>query len=243
MISYRGLTKDFGTVRAVDGIDLDVRQGETLALIGPNGSGKTTTLKALVGLVRPTAGRITVDGLDVIGEGAAARRRLGYLPQRLTFPEGISAREVVDYFARLRGLDASPIPLLARVGLAAAAGRAVDGFSGGMRQRLGIALALLGEPAALILDEPSAALDPSGALMVRDILTDIRRDGTTILISSHDLGEVAALADRIAVFVAGRIVARGSLAELEAECGARGIEPVYRALSAGIRAERVRSAA
>ena len=243
MISYRGLTKDFGTVRAVDGIDLDVRQGETLALIGPNGSGKTTTLKALVGLVRPTAGRITVDGLDVIVEGAAARRRLGYLPQRLTFPEGISAREVVDYFARLRGLDASPIPLLARVGLAAAAGRAVDGFSGGMRQRLGIALALLGEPAALILDEPSAALDPSGALMVRDILTDIRRDGTTILISSHDLGEVAALADRIAVFVAGRIVARGSLAELEAGCGARGIEPVYRALSAGIRAELVRSAA
>jgi ABC-type multidrug transport system ATPase subunit len=243
MISYRGLTKDFGTVRAVDGIDLDVRQGETLALIGPNGSGKTTTLKALLGLVRPTAGRIRVDGFDVIGDGAAARRRLGYLPQRLTFPEGISAREVVDYFARLRGLDVSAIPLLARVGLAAAAGRAVDGFSGGMRQRLGIALALLGEPAALILDEPSAALDPSGALMVRDILTDIRREGTTILISSHDLGEVVALADRIAVFAAGRIVATGSLAELEAECGARGIEPVYRALSAGLRAERVRSAA
>ncbi|HEX6091335.1 MAG TPA: ABC transporter ATP-binding protein [Gemmatimonadales bacterium] len=243
MISYRGLTKDFGAVRAVDGVDLDVRPGETLALIGPNGSGKTTTLKALVGLVRPTAGRITLDGIDVIGEGAAARRRLGYLPQRLTFPEGITAREVVDYFARLRGLDVSPIPLLARVGLAAAAGRAVDGFSGGMRQRLGIALALLGEPAALILDEPSAALDPSGALMVRDILTDIRREGTTILISSHDLGEVAALADRIAVFVAGRIVATGSLAELEVACGARGIEPVYRALSTGIRAERVRSAA
>jgi ABC-type multidrug transport system ATPase subunit len=243
MISYRGFTKDFGTVRAVDGIDLDVRQGETLALIGPNGSGKTTTLKALVGLVRPTAGRITVAGLDVIADGAEARRRLGYLPQRLTFPEGTTAREVVDYFARLRGLDVRAIPLLARVGLAAAAGRNVDGFSGGMRQRLGIALALLGEPAALILDEPSAALDPSGALMVRDILADIRRDGTTTLLSSHDLGEVAALADRIAVFVAGKIVATGSLAELEAECGARGIEPVYRALSAGISAERVRSAA
>ncbi|MGE5926526.1 MAG: ABC transporter ATP-binding protein [Gemmatimonadota bacterium] len=244
MISYRGFTKDFGTVRAVDGIDLDVAPGETVALIGPNGSGKTTTLKALVGLVRPTTGVVTIGGADATTSGPAARARLGYLPQRLTFPEGATAREVVHYFARLRQLeDVREVALLGRVGLAAAATREVDGFSGGMRQRLGLALALLGDPAALVLDEPSAALDPSGALMVRDILADIRRAGTTILLSSHDLGEVAALADRIAVFVAGRIVAAGPLAALEAECGCRGIEQVYRALSSGLRAERVRSAA
>ena len=244
MITYRGFAKDFGAVRAVDGIDLDVAPGETLALIGPNGSGKTTTLKALVGLVRPTSGRITVAGFDASTDGPAARLRLGYLPQRLSFPEGATAREVVHYFARLRHLDnVAEVALLGRVGLAAAAGREVDGFSGGMRQRLGLAIALLGDPVALVLDEPSAALDPSGALMVRDILSDIRREGTTILISSHDLGEVAALADRIAVFVAGKIVATGSLGELESACGCRGIEPVYRALSLGLRAERVRSAA
>lgn len=244
MISYRGFTKDFGAVRAVDGIDLDVAPGETLALIGPNGSGKTTTLKALVGLVRPTAGRVTIAGADATTSGPAARVRLGYLPQRLTFPEGATAREVIHYFARLRQLeDVREVALLGRVGLAAAATREVDGFSGGMRQRLGLALALLGDPAALVLDEPSAALDPSGALMVRDILADIRRAGTTILLSSHDLGEVAELADRIAVFVAGRIVAAGPLAALEAESGCRGIEQVYRALSSGLSAERVRSAA
>ena len=243
MITYCGFTKDFGAVRAVDGLDLDVRPGETLALIGPNGSGKTTTLKALVGLVRPTSGRITVAGLDATTDGAAARSRLGYLPQRLTFPEGATAREVVTYFARLRHLEAHPVALLARVGLAAAAGREVEGFSGGMRQRLGIALALLGDPSALVLDEPSASLDPSGALMVRDILADIRRDGTTILISSHDLGEVAALADRIAVFLDGRVVASGPLAELEVECGCHGIEPVYRALTSGVRVRHFRSAA
>ena len=244
MIAYRGFTKDFGQVRAVDGIDLDVASGETLALIGPNGSGKTTTLKALVGLVRPTSGRITIAGFDATNDGPAARARLGYLPQRLTFPEGVTAREVLHYFARLRQLDdVSEVAFLGRVGLAAAAGRLVDGFSGGMRQRLGLALALLGDPSALVLDEPSAALDPSGALMVRDILSDIRHEGTTILISSHDLGEVAALADRVAVFVAGKVVAAGTIAELEAECGCRGIEPMYRALTSGVRAPRIRSAA
>jgi ABC-type multidrug transport system ATPase subunit len=244
MISYRGFTKDFGDLRAVDGIDLHVAPGEVVALIGPNGSGKTTTLKALVGLVRPTSGGITVDGFDATGDGSAARKRLGYLPQRLTFPESVTAREVVRYFAQLRRIEnVCPVGFLGRVGLAADAGREVDGFSGGMRQRLGLALALLGDPAALVLDEPSAALDPSGALMVRDILSDIRRDGTTILLSSHDLGEVAALADRIAVFLAGKIVAIGSLPELEAESGCRGIEPVYRALTSGLRVFPVRSAA
>jgi Cu-processing system ATP-binding protein len=239
MISYREVTKRFGPVVAVRSLGLDVGAGETLALIGPNGSGKTTTLKALVGLVRPTSGSITIGGVDALADGPAARARLGYLPQRLTFPEGSTARDTLRFFARLNRLDAATVePLLERVGLAEAADRAVDGFSGGMRQRLGLAVALLGDPAALVLDEPTAALDPTGALMVRDLLEGIKRAGTTILLSSHDLGEVAALADRIAVFLEGRIAGVGTLAELEAECGCRGIETVYRAMTGDIRGPR-----
>src|SRR5690606_16935608 len=178
-------------------LDLSVATGNTVALIGPNGSGKTTTLKSLMGLVRPSSGRITVDGHDASG-GPEARARLGYLPQRITFPEGSTARGVLAFHARLRGADPQTIdPLLQRVGLADAGGREVDGFSGGMRQRLGLAAALLGDPAALVLDEPSAALDPTGALMVRDILQGIRAEGTTVLLSSHDLAEVASLADQV----------------------------------------------
>jgi Cu-processing system ATP-binding protein len=233
MIRYEAFTKTYGDVLAVDALDLEVHRGETLALVGPNGSGKTTTLKALVGLVRPTSGRVLAGGFDATLEGPAARSRLGYLPQRLSFPDGASAREAMRFFARLRGADARDVDaLLERVGLEGAAARAVDGFSGGMRQRLGLAIALLGRPLALVLDEPSAALDPTGALLVRDLIREIAAGGTTVLLSSHDLAEVAALADRIAIFVDGRLRAEGSLGHLEAESGRRGVEAVYRAVAA-----------
>jgi len=233
MIRYEGFTKRYGGILAVDALDLEVRRGETVALVGPNGSGKTTSLKALVGLVRPSAGRVFAGGFDASLEGPAARTRLGYLPQRLSFPDGATARDTMRFFARLRGAEGSEVgPLLERVGLDAAADRPVDGFSGGMRQRLGLAIALLGRPVALVLDEPSAALDPSGALLVRDLIREIAAEGTTVLLSSHDLAEVAALADRIAIFVEGRLRAEGSLGHLEAASGRRGVEAVYRAVAA-----------
>ena len=238
MISYCGFRKRFGNVTAVHHLDLSIGAGETLALIGPNGSGKTTTLKSLVGLVRPTTGRITVAGQDATEAGPAARALLGYLPQRLTFPDGATARETLRFYARLRGCRDVPVDrLLARVGLADDSDRAVDGYSGGMRQRLGLAVALLGDPPALVLDEPSAALDPTGALMVRDILRGFRQEGRTVLLSSHDLVEVASLADRVAVFAAGRMTACDTLGGLEHTSGCRGLESVYRALTSGLRPE------
>ena len=229
MIRYEQFSKRYGGIRAVEELSLVVHPGETVALVGPNGSGKTTTLKALTGLVRPTAGRVSVSGIDATTGGAEARRLVGYLPQRATFPDGLSARRVMHLFARLRGVPTlNADGLLERVGLGDAADRGPDEYSGGMRQRLGLAIALLGSPPVLVLDEPSAALDPTGALMVRDIIRDIRRDGTTVLISSHDLAEVAALADRLAIFADGRLQAAGALATLEREAGVTGVDAVYR---------------
>lgn len=240
MIRFEGFTKHYGSLVALSGLDLTVEPGETLALIGPNGSGKSTTLKATLGLVRPTRGRVWVDGLEVGRRGRESRARLGYLPQGLSFPEGFTAREVMLYFARLRGVEPQAVPaLLERVDLLGAAERHASSFSGGMKQRLGLALALLGSPRALVLDEPTAALDPSGSLDVRDIVRDIGAEGTTVLLSSHDLGEVAALADRVAVFVAGRLAALGSVDELSHSIAPdlmvreRALEDVYRVVAAG----------
>jgi ABC-type multidrug transport system ATPase subunit len=229
MIQYHGFGKRFGAVIAATEIDLVVAPGETVGLIGPNGSGKTTTLKALVGLVRPSSGRVTVDGRDAATAGREVRRLVGYLPQRLALPDGVTARNALRLCARLRGADANEVEaLLARVELASAADRVVDGFSGGMRQRFGLAAALIGSPRVLALDEPSAALDPTGALLVRDLVAEARARGTTIILSSHDLTEVAVLADRVAVFAGGRVRAVGTLTELTTGTGARNLEEVYR---------------
>lgn len=239
MIRYEQFTKRFGAVTAVEYLDLVLEEGETVALIGPNGSGKTTTLKAALGLIRPTSGRVLVDGRDASRDGRDARAGIGYLPQRLTFPDGMTAREVLRFYASLRRVEPE-LRLLDRVNLLEVADREVNGFSGGMRQRLGIAVALLGAPRVLVLDEPTASLDPSGALTLRDMIHAIRAEGTAVLLSSHDLAEVAALADRIGVFVGGRLGALGTATELAHSLGlavstivstAAGLESIYRRIA------------
>ncbi len=226
MIRIQGLVKRYGPVTAVDGVSLEVRPGEVVALIGPNGAGKSTTLKALVGLVRPDAGELGVNGIDLLARPLEGRACLGYLPQDVTFRDGWTGRQAVNFFRRLRRLPAAETARVLEVtGLAAAADRRVAGYSGGMRQRLGLAGALLGPPAALVLDEPAISLDPLFHRELRRLLGDLRDRGTPVLLTSHLLPEVEALADRIALCRGGRLLAVGTLSEL---AGARGLSPLTR---------------
>jgi len=212
VISLSNLKKEFGSVNALRGLDLETRPGEVLALLGPNGAGKSTTIKSIVGLVHPDSGTITIDGLDATREPRRARKLIGYLPQRVHFYENLNPREVLAFFAKLRKTSPSQIePLLRKVGLQDVAERRTAGFSGGMLQRLGLAVALLGDPKLLVLDEPTAGLDPEGSKLFKGIIRERQAAGSTILLSSHFLGEVESISDRIAVCHQGRIVALDTL--------------------------------
>ena len=206
MIAVRGLTKRFGRLTALDDVSFDVQPGETFALLGPNGSGKTTTLKCLAGLCLPTAGQILIQGIDIAGQPVAARTMLSYLPQRVAFPEQITAREVLDFYRRLRNLPAARVEVcIEHCALTDAADRLVSEFSGGMLQRLGIAVAVLADAPILLLDEPTASLDPEGAAALRVFLDSLKQAGKTIVFSSHVLSDVEYLADRVAILVGGRL--------------------------------------
>lgn len=218
MIRIEKLVKTYGSVKAVQELDLTAVPGEVLALLGPNGAGKTTTMKTLVGLVPPTSGRVLIDGIDVVKEPRKARRLIGYLPQRVAFYENLTAREVLTFFAKLRGSDLREnAKLLDRVGLAHAADRKTLGFSGGMLQRLGLAVALLGDPRLLILDEPTVGLDPEGSLLFKEIIRERQRAGSTVLLSSHLLAEIQSLCDRLAICLNGRIKTVDTLDGLRAQ--------------------------
>ncbi len=215
MIRIRDLVKRYGAVTAVDGLSFEVEPGETFALIGPNGAGKTTTLKVLLGLVRPDAGAVAVGPRGLPPRDPRARRDLGYVPQRVEFPTGRTVAEVLGFFAALRGLgDEAVAGALARVGLAELAARRVSELSGGYTQRLSLAQALLGDPALLVLDEPTASLDPEATWEFRSLLEQLRREGKTILLCSHLLAEVERIADRVLILVGGRRAALERLDDL-----------------------------
>jgi len=215
MIKVEGLVKRYGAVTAVDGLSFAVEPGETFALIGPNGAGKTTTLKVLLGLARPDAGRVAIGPAGLAPHDPAARIQLGYVPQRVEFPAGRTVREVLGFFADLRGLAAPAVEqALERVGLAALAARRATELSGGYTQRLSLAQALLGDPALLVLDEPTASLDPEATWEFRTLVEQLRREGKTILLCSHLLSEVERVADRVLILVAGRCAALERLEDL-----------------------------
>jgi ABC-type multidrug transport system ATPase subunit len=208
VISIRDLRKQFGNHVALDAVSFDVRRGEAFALLGPNGSGKTTLLKAMAGLVSPSSGSIHIGGADIARNGCEVRACICYLPQQPAFGEHLRVREVVAFYAKLRRIPQTRVSeVLELLGCSAFADRFVSELSGGMRQRLGIAVACLPQAPVLLFDEPTASLDPESAAGVRGLIAELKRSGTTIVFASHVLADVEALADRVAILVGGRLLA------------------------------------
>jgi ABC-2 type transport system ATP-binding protein len=216
VITVEGLTKRFGEVVAVDDLSFEVDQGTVVGFLGPNGAGKTTTLRTLLGLVTPTAGSARIDGKPY-RELADPIRHVGAVLEASSFHPGRSARNHLRVVATAAGLPlARADEVLAEVGLTTAARRRVGGFSLGMRQRLGLATALLGDPQVLILDEPANGLDPEGVHWLRAVLRELADQGRTVLVSSHVLAEVAQTVDQVVIIAAGRLVTQSTLAALTA---------------------------
>jgi Cu-processing system ATP-binding protein len=240
MIAFRGFRKQFGTHVAVADLTLEIGRGETLALLGPNGSGKTTTLKAAAGLITPTAGEVLLGEPGRSARLPSARNVVSYLPQRVTFPDTLTGRDVIEFYRRLRGTPASRTDEVLRfASLNGAAGRAVGTYSGGMTQRLGLAVAVLPDAPVFLLDEPTAALDPDGLAAFYSIVERHAAEGRTVLFTSHQLGDVERLADRFAVLVAGRLVAVLTQRELHDRLAQRGVMRVRTAGPQGNALERV----
>jgi ABC-2 type transport system ATP-binding protein len=219
VIRAAGLSKRYGDTVAVHHIDLEVRAGEILGILGPNGSGKTTTILMLLGLTEPTGGHAEVAGFDPLRDPLEVKRRVGYLPDQVGFYDGLSARDNLAYTGRLAGLSRREIDqrfeaAIARVGLADHGRARVGTFSQGMRQRLGLAEVLMKEPSVAILDEPTTALDPHSTQEFLEMIRGLKADGTAVLLSSHHLDQVQSVCDRVALFNRGRIALDGSVTEL-----------------------------
>ena len=225
VIRTHRLTKKYGTLTAVNKLDLEVYPGEVFGLLGQNGAGKTTTILMLLGLSEPTSGEASVMGLDPGFEPREVKRRVGYLPDAVGFYGGLTGRQNLRYTARLNGLrrqeaEAAIDDVLDHVGLKDRANDPVETYSRGMRQRLGIADALVKSPDLLILDEPTTSIDPIGVIEILDLLRRLVRErGLAVMLSSHLLSQVQSVCDRIGIFASGRLIGVGTVEELAAQFG------------------------
>jgi Cu-processing system ATP-binding protein len=215
-VAIQNVDKSYGRIRALREVSFDLAPGRICALVGHNGAGKTTLIKLMLGLIQPSGGAIRVLGEDPAAGEFSARRALGYLPENVAFNAALTGRETLSFYARLKRLKPTTgRALLDRVGLGSdAADRRVGTYSKGMRQRLGLAQALLGRPRILLLDEPTTGLDPALRQTFYDILQELRDDGATVLISSHALSELEGRAEHVLIMNRGILVAQGTLAEL-----------------------------
>jgi ABC-2 type transport system ATP-binding protein len=218
-IDCRGVTKRYGDVTAVDDLNLSVGEGEIFGFLGPNGAGKSTTINMLLDFVRPSDGTVRVLDRDARSESVAVRQRTGVLPEGFDVYSRLSGRKHVKFAMRSKGLDGDPQEVLERVGIADAADRAAGGYSKGMRQRLALGMALVGRPQLLVLDEPSSGLDPAGAKEMRDIVREEADRGATVFFSSHVLGQVEAVCDRVGIMREGSLVAEDSIDGLREAAG------------------------
>lgn len=225
IIQARDLTKRYGKLVAVDGLNLQIEEGEIFGLLGPNGAGKTTTILMLMGLTEPTSGSVRVLGYDPVRQPIAVKRIVGYLPEHVALYDDLSARENLYYTADLNGLPFAETKrrvayALERVGLADVADKKVREFSHGMRQRLGIADVIIKKPRLIILDEPTLGLDPEAVHQLLDlILAMTKEEHLTVLLSSHQLQQVQRICSRVGIFVKGKMIAQGSIAQLAEQLG------------------------
>jgi ABC-2 type transport system ATP-binding protein len=222
MLSIQGVTKRFGSLVAVDNLSLDVPAGQVHAFLGPNGAGKTTTIKMCTGLLRPDSGSITVSGQDVVSDGREARRLLAYVPDEPYLYERLTGREFLDFTARIYGLDRSTFERRLteesqRFSLHGFLDQLAEGYSHGMRQRVVLAAAALHDPKLLIVDEPLVGLDPKHIHIVLKMLRAMADAGGAVLMSTHTLGAVESIADRVTIMDLGRAVASGTVAGLRGD--------------------------
>ncbi len=209
------MTKKFKDLVAVDNLNLNVRGGEIFGFLGPNGAGKTTTIRMLLGLTYPSSGSVLLNGVDIVELGPDFRKRLGFLPERVGFYNNLTAKQMMEFYCDMKGEPRDEVrPLLERVGLAKFTNKKVGTFSRGMVQLLGVAQAFIGDPRLLVLDEPAGGLDPRWIKMVKDSIRDAKNRGATIFFSSHILGEVEKICDRVAIINRGALVAEDTVENL-----------------------------
>jgi ABC-2 type transport system ATP-binding protein len=234
MILVQDLVKKYGAFTAVDGVSLEVAQGEIHGFLGPNGAGKTTTIRIIAGLLKPTRGRIVIDGHDLAREPEAAKSALGFIPDRPFLYEKLTAAEFLRFHAGLYGLEAQAVQgRLFELG--PWEGELIESFSHGMKQRLVLCAAFLHRPRAILVDEPMVGLDPRGARLIKDVFRFMSRKGVGILMSTHTLEVAQEMCDRISIIQGGRIIARGTVDELRALAGgeAEHLTPVFLKLTGG----------
>jgi len=262
-----GLTKRYGAARGIEDVTFEVERAEVFGFLGPNGAGKTTTIRTLLGLLRPTAGRASILGFDVWRDGVAARARTGFLPGEFTFDEQVTGEELLDLFADLRGVGDRAYARSIASRFEADLSRPLGELSRGNRQKVGLVQALAHRPAVLVMDEPTAGLDPLMQEQFARLVGELRHEGTTVFLSSHNLAEVERMCDRVGILRAGRLAAVesveaitgralrhvhlrfardapvGEFAALQGVSGLRADGPVLRLLLAGEPTELVRTAA
>jgi len=224
MIEIKKLTKRFGSLTAVDSLDLRIEAGDIFGFIGPNGAGKTTTMRILVTLMEPTSGAAFIDGLDVTKKGKDVRRRVGYMPDFMGVYDDLKVFEYLEFFAAAFGIEyrkrkAIVEGVLELTDLVSKQSAAVDSLSRGMQQRLGLARVLIHDPKVLILDEPASGLDPRARIEIRELLRELKRMGKTIMISSHILSELEEICDQVGIIEHGQLVFGGTIEEIRPRLG------------------------